>query len=278
MINPNSKYPGRVTVSANYPNGEAINRSTPDTGTPLEKEWLNDWFGFQQAVITNAGITASNTSDNIYTCQLLDGLDKIHGLGISNLNSVSITDNYTVNTLFDRLIILGTITSNKVVTLSTSGLSTGDTFYFLNNDTSIGSQYKWRLSTTSLPNGYTSAEIPRASLSRLTWNGSSWVSDRINGFINYVLVTEASSNPYLADPQTKIVKVSSTTADHIIDIDVYKMQKGSFFTIYNGGFVNIRARRIYGSLYVNVPASNTFRLQMISDTEYVHEVLPLSTF
>lgn len=81
MIIPSTKYPGRVDLSdaTNYPQGKARNvtASLDGTGTPLEKDWLNDWFGFQQAVVAAAGITPSNTPDNAVTSQLLTGLKSL---------------------------------------------------------------------------------------------------------------------------------------------------------------------------------------------------------
>lgn len=78
MIIPSSKYPSQIDVTdlTNYPRGKARNvvATGEITGTPLEKDWINDWFGFQQAAIVAAGITPSGTPDTAVASQLLDSL------------------------------------------------------------------------------------------------------------------------------------------------------------------------------------------------------------
>lgn len=80
MIIPSSKYPTKTdTPGATYPNGAARNITAPGdgTGTPLEAAWVNDWFGFQQAAIGEAGIVASGNADTATDSQLLDALKAI---------------------------------------------------------------------------------------------------------------------------------------------------------------------------------------------------------
>jgi hypothetical protein len=81
VIIPTSQYPGQTATDANYPQGKARNVtvSGDGTGTPLEQKWINDWFGFQQAVALAAGITPSNTPDNANVSQVLQGLQTLFG-------------------------------------------------------------------------------------------------------------------------------------------------------------------------------------------------------
>lgn len=70
-----SKYPGKSNAAtAAYPFGSARNITTPGdgTGTPLEKAWLNDLFGFQQALINGAGLTPSGNADTAQASQYLE--------------------------------------------------------------------------------------------------------------------------------------------------------------------------------------------------------------
>jgi hypothetical protein len=88
MINPGSRYASQIDLSdANYPYGKArnISVSLDGTGTPLEKDWLNDWFGFQQAVAAKAGVVPSGTSDNATASQVLAGLRSIKPTGLYNI-------------------------------------------------------------------------------------------------------------------------------------------------------------------------------------------------
>ena len=76
-INPETQYPGKIdAASADYPHGRARNVTNPSdgTGTPLEKAWLNDLFGFQQALLSEAGITPSGAPDTARNSQYLDAM------------------------------------------------------------------------------------------------------------------------------------------------------------------------------------------------------------
>lgn len=93
-INPNTQYPGQVeTPDANYPYGGAKNETTPSTptvpgsldGTPLEKAMLNDIFGFQQALLTEAAIVPSGNAETALASQYLDALKILFArLGVVN--------------------------------------------------------------------------------------------------------------------------------------------------------------------------------------------------
>lgn len=80
-INPNDRYPGQTTApSADYPYGGARNQSVPgdNTGTPLEADLVNDIFGFQQALLGEAGIVPSGTPETATASQYKDALDSIY--------------------------------------------------------------------------------------------------------------------------------------------------------------------------------------------------------
>ena len=74
------RYPSKVdTTDAAYPQGKARNVTTTldGTGTPFEKDLVNDLMGLQQAIYKEAGITPSGTPDTADVSQQLDGLKKI---------------------------------------------------------------------------------------------------------------------------------------------------------------------------------------------------------
>ena len=77
---PSSAYPAQIdTGDAAYPHGKARNAGSfqDGTGTPLEKDWLNDLWGFLQAVLAGASITPSGDPDKVGASQYLDAIKKI---------------------------------------------------------------------------------------------------------------------------------------------------------------------------------------------------------
>jgi hypothetical protein len=77
-IVPSSKYTGQIDTSdANYPQGKAQNVATAGdgTGTPLEKDWVNDIWGFLQALLDSANITPSGSPDKVGTSDYLDAIN-----------------------------------------------------------------------------------------------------------------------------------------------------------------------------------------------------------
>lgn len=83
-IIPESQYPGKITpASTDYPYGQARNITLPGdgTGTPWEAALVNDIFGFQQAMLSEAGVTPSGNPDKVGASQYLDALFSIVAKG-----------------------------------------------------------------------------------------------------------------------------------------------------------------------------------------------------
>lgn len=77
---PKDTYPSQTDASdPNYPDGKARNVvvSGDGTGTPLEKAWINDLWGFLQALLLGASIPASGTPDHAGASQYLDALKSL---------------------------------------------------------------------------------------------------------------------------------------------------------------------------------------------------------
>lgn len=76
---PSALYPGQIDTSdpTGYPQGKAKNVAVAGdgTGTPLEKAWVNDLFGFWQALLASAGITPTGTPDKVGASQYLDAIN-----------------------------------------------------------------------------------------------------------------------------------------------------------------------------------------------------------
>ena len=74
MINLEEQFSPRVNPGdANYPFGSIKDNTSPgaNDGTPLSAVWGNDWEGFAQAAMTEAGITPSGLPDTAQDSQLL---------------------------------------------------------------------------------------------------------------------------------------------------------------------------------------------------------------
>lgn len=82
-INPETQYPGKIEpASAEFPYGKARNITLPSDGkgTPWEAALVNDLFGFQQALLSDAGVVPSGTPDEVGASQYLQSLFKSSGL------------------------------------------------------------------------------------------------------------------------------------------------------------------------------------------------------
>jgi hypothetical protein len=78
---PSARYPGQVSTSNldSYPYGQAQNQSTygDGTGTPLEKDLVNDIWGFLQGLLVAGGITPSGDPDKADDSQYLAAIQAL---------------------------------------------------------------------------------------------------------------------------------------------------------------------------------------------------------
>lgn len=87
-INPESQYPGKIAPGTpDYPYGAARNITLPGdgTGTPWEAALVNDIFGFQQALLSSAGIVPTGTPEKATDSQYLRALVSISGGSIPSI-------------------------------------------------------------------------------------------------------------------------------------------------------------------------------------------------
>ena len=76
-ISPKNIYPARViSGDSAYPYGRALNiqGGVEGTGTPLEAEWVNDMWGFQQSLLYAAGVVPNGQADSVSNSQYLEAL------------------------------------------------------------------------------------------------------------------------------------------------------------------------------------------------------------
>lgn len=79
-IIPSTRYAGQVvTPGGSYPLGKARNEVVEGdgSGTPLEEAWVNDIWGFLQALLAVASITASGSPDQVGASQYLMAVQAI---------------------------------------------------------------------------------------------------------------------------------------------------------------------------------------------------------
>lgn len=82
-------YPGQIDESdPDYPTGKAQNVVVEGdgTGTPLEETWLNDLFGFQQALLAEADITPSGDADTAVASQYLEAVQWLSAASVATVN------------------------------------------------------------------------------------------------------------------------------------------------------------------------------------------------
>lgn len=81
-ISPQTIYAGQIDTSdPAYPHGKARNVTTPGdgTGTPFEERWVNDLYGFQQALLAEVGAVPSGNPDEVGASQYLDAVRLVGG-------------------------------------------------------------------------------------------------------------------------------------------------------------------------------------------------------
>jgi hypothetical protein len=76
---PSARYPAQIDADAGYPQGKARNAVTfqDGTGTPLERDWLNDLWGFLQSLLASASIAPSGLPDQLGASQYLTAVQAI---------------------------------------------------------------------------------------------------------------------------------------------------------------------------------------------------------
>lgn len=94
-IDPSAEYPGQVDTSdpTGYPLGAAQDITVPGdgTGTPFQKLWLSDLWGFLQALLASVGASPSGTPDKVGASQYLSA---IQSLTTTAINAVSLQAAY----------------------------------------------------------------------------------------------------------------------------------------------------------------------------------------
>lgn len=140
---PSSRYPAQTDADVAYPQGKARNATSfnDGTGTPLERDWINDLWGLLQSLLASENVTPSGTPDAVGASEYFDALKsvvgtQVEGAALSNLTEQTSGTAENLNDCFwsslvSLFIAVGAngelITSPDGVTWTdqTSGVATG---------------------------------------------------------------------------------------------------------------------------------------------------------
>jgi hypothetical protein len=123
-IQPKNEYGAQTTApGATYPYGRARNDTdvSAHDGTPLEEKWVNDVFGFEQALLVEAEITPSGNPDTAIASQYLDALKVVaqasaHDALDTSVSALQDSIVYALGQLTARLPTSLTVTTPLIMT------------------------------------------------------------------------------------------------------------------------------------------------------------------
>lgn len=96
-------YPGKTDVDGNNPNGTFKNRTSDalKDGTPYEKGWASDIWGFVSHILGLAGISPNGAEENETNSQYYDALESLVGRRDVNFETEDLIINVQSNTTVD---------------------------------------------------------------------------------------------------------------------------------------------------------------------------------
>lgn len=137
-----TEYTNATAPSASYPGGSFKNEVTPGVsgdGTPVEKEWADDWLGFLHKLTEDANITVSGAADTVVASDRFDGLMALCGYnpsfedsGSANTYQVSpFKSGQTIDEYYDGMLVvfLATNDNSGASTLQVGSLAAKDLIY-----------------------------------------------------------------------------------------------------------------------------------------------------
>ena len=165
-------YPGQVdTATTEYPLGKARNVTKPgdNAATPFDQAWLNDMWGFQQALLLAAELTPSGAPDTATNSQYLDALldaaQKAADIAaaaaaeevrvtVVNETGQSTEDAVSQKIYSDRVALLGTA-ANKNTGTAAGEVVVRDANGYPTNNNALGVGQTWQDMTASRLSGVT---------------------------------------------------------------------------------------------------------------------------
>lgn len=212
-IKPYEKYtPAANPPDASYPQGSFKNDSIPGdlSGSPLEKDWPNDFFGYFQKLLDYAGITPSGNPDTILASDYFDALIKRINAqspyyvdsGVANAIIVTADPPFTAYTEGMKLRVKIAVTNTGAVTI---------------NVDSLGIKNVKKQVNTALVAG----DLPAGSIIDLIYDGTNFLLELINhghsglgdgGALGQMLATDLTLTGAAASPPD----ANTTVKDNIV--------------------------------------------------------------
>lgn len=202
-IVPSTDYSGQIDTSdpTGYPHGKAKNVSASGAGdgTPLERNWVNDVWGWFAAFLDSAGITPSGASEKVGASDMLDAFNT--RIGTTENLEVNFFDFYNLRPTGNNIDVTSQEVNPKSFCFSKGGLK-----LYVNGSTTIyeynvGAPY--RLDTAS----YASRS---GSLTGDTANRGIWMNEA--GTRLYTVgITDADIYEYTMSTPYEIDSIGSPT-------------------------------------------------------------------
>lgn len=191
-IIPEDQFPGKITpASSAYPYGEARDVTTPGdgTGTPWRQTLVNDMFGWQQALLTEAGVTPDDTPDAATRSQYLQSSQVLHGRQFDTLTA-ALAKTADVLPVGTKVVTFanqngGVVTQQWEVVGSGTGTVNGGNYIDTDDTTRQFKQIFWNHRVTPLHFGAKGDCDPYALLDAVNDNGRVDTAE-IQAFLNAI--------------------------------------------------------------------------------------------
>lgn len=195
-LKPSQRYPGQIDTSdpVGYPHGKARNRVLPNdgTGTPWERDVVNDLFGLQQALLRYANITPSEVPDTARVSQYLAAIDSMIPKAIDNYDKEMYQQNQMGLWSVGHMLSIG---ETRLGFPQASGIGGGDGpfiysrfDYGTNGWTSSGTASIGQWAQPAYGNGYVltwetdgGGEARKWDATALTWSGAGTLPLPVDG-------------------------------------------------------------------------------------------------
>lgn len=244
-LKPDTNFAGKINpATAAYPYGSARNVTTQDdgTGTPFIDLLINDNFGWQQALLDEAGIVPSGSPDSKTTSQYMQAFKKV--LAFSGQLVFNSTADFSTGTLANGVVLSDdevTYLLDNELTVKTNGFYSGSTtgnatYKFLNAADSAAAGYvdgSSRFQIRSLDVYACLDNLSKVTLEQFGAVGNGVVNDTI-AVINAISLsdevdTRTRDNTYLIEYAT----VLSETGTNKIEIASNKKITGNGVFLIN---------------------------------------------
>lgn len=134
---PGSFYTNIAAPSSAYPQGSAINASSPTAldGTPGDKDWVNDMWGLLQSILDRANVTPSGSPDSVLASDYMTSLRNIFSeflmhtdTGTGTTVQLASVQGNVLDAYRDGLVVMWkqNTTNTAAVTLQIAALGTKD--------------------------------------------------------------------------------------------------------------------------------------------------------